>query len=98
MLCLVMLSTLTTFLFWWNKKFGRKGLSFLRKKMAMTIVQKSSKKTNEHIQTSMKRQLDVYADDSAAQNLNNEQLKLYYEFKLGRKPKASGARVVNFKM
>jgi len=64
----------------------------------MTIVQKSSKKANEHIQTSMKRQLDLYADDSAAQQLNNEQLKLYYEFKLGRKPKASGARVVNFKM
>ena len=43
---------------------------------------------NKIIQVSMSKKFDLYADDSAAIKLNNKELKILYEFKSGRKPKA----------
>ena len=72
-----------------EQKVREKRIEILEKKKichdSCTIIKQEA---NEIIQMSMNKQLDLYADDLAAMKLNNKELKILYEFKLGRKPKA----------
>ena len=60
-----------------------------KKKTRHDHCTKIAQEANEIIQQCLTvRQLDLYIDDDAAEELTNPQLKILYEFKMGRKPKA----------